>query len=243
MRVDFLGDIHGDISTIKWQLTSSMVQVGDFHLAGYDEWDQAFYEKNLGRDIKVSVDYTFPYPMGFVCGNHDNFKVLNPDGKELQRVAKNLFYIPRGFVSGKVLFIGGADSIDADRRIPGWDWFPEESISQQQFYRIIEIDKPIEVIVSHDAPLEYLYKIRKLRNIHKKPSQLSMQQIFYHFKPKLWIHGHYHVYSDLNYNDCRFISLDVNQVMNFDVPIDKSFFLKMEEIEKKCQETNQHGDQ
>jgi len=148
---------------------------------------------------------------------------LDTNSAEIQRVGKNLHYIPRGYVSGNVMFIGGADSIDKSLRTPGKDWFPEESISQRQFYRITDIQEYIEVIVSHEAPLDFIRTVMKPKRM---PSSLVMNQIFEIFKPKLWIFGHHHRSINESFNDCRMVGLNSGEVVEIDVPVGEDLKIK-----------------
>lgn len=219
VKINFVGDIHGNypILPILEESTTPVVALGDFNLFGYSNWF-----KKIG-DEYYPFPYSFQKPIFFIDGNHDNHPILNIDSGNLQEVEKNLFYIPRGYVSGKTLFIGGADSIDKDKRTPGHDWFPEEAISQKQIYRILSLEQKIEVIVSHEAPLSYIEKL--MNSVYIKPSQIALQEVFEHFKPQLWLHGHYHLDAVTQHQDCKFISLGVNRGIEVDVPVDKDLFL------------------
>ena len=192
MKWNIIGDTHGDHYNFK----PNSIQLGDFDLYGY-----GFYE--------------FEHPVFFIDGNHDNFRELNPDAPEPHDVATNLFYIPRGYVSGKVLFIGGAESIDKHIREPGISWFHHESLTNEQLNRILSIDKPIEVIVSHECP-EFV------TGYHKADStQAKLVRVFDKFRPKLWIFGHHHVTFEKNMHDCRFVCIESKLSIEFDLPMDE----------------------
>lgn len=96
MKVNFLGDLHGNHSSF---FKPNTIQVGDLDLLDY---------RNFG-----------PYPKKrrfFIDGNHDAFHMLNPDADKPYEIKKGLVYIPRGHFSGKVLFVGGAGSVDYNFR-------------------------------------------------------------------------------------------------------------------------------
>lgn len=100
MKVNFLGDLHGDLyGNFRHLFKKNTIQVGDLDLIDY---------KNFG-----------PYPKErrfFIDGNHEAFHMLNPDAEKPYQVKKGLVYIPRGYFSGEVLFIGGAGSVDYNFR-------------------------------------------------------------------------------------------------------------------------------
>lgn len=214
-RITFLGDLHCD-QNYKPLFLPNCVQLGDLCLLGYNGWSFPEGDKRY-----------LPGKRFFLDGNHDRLDKLNPDAPEPYSVAENLIYIPRGYVDGKVLFIGGADSIPPDRalRTPGIDWFDTEAISQQQFERIMSIGKEIEVIVSHSCPLfvasEMFMNKFGVSSVFKLPSEITFNAIFKKLKPKLWVYGHLHKHFDKVIKDCRFICLNIAEHIELLVPTEK----------------------
>jgi len=208
MKVRFLGDVHCDLC-FKKRFTKNTIQIGDLCLVDYSKWTF-----NSGNHF-------------FIDGNHECFPALNPDAKEPYEIVKNLTYIPRGYVSGNVLFIGGAGSIDKRLRLAGRDWFPEEEITQKQVENILNIKKKIEVVVAHDCPYfllkEIVYKVYE----NFASSNKALEVIFNRFKPKLWIFGHHHQSIDCEMNGCRFICLNIGESKKIDIPIANNFFDKI----------------
>lgn len=211
-KVNFLGDLHCDV-IYKKLFKPNTVQLGDLCLLGYKAWG--------------FPEWGNSYPPGkrlFISGNHDHFPSVNEDATELTEIVPNLFHIPRGYVDGKVLFIGGADCIPPDRkgRLPGRDWFPEEQISQQQFDRIMNIDKEIEVIASHTCPLFAAEEVLKnpygVSSVWKLPSEIAMEAFFEKFKPKQWVFGHFHKSYRGEIKGCEFIALDIAESIELLVP-------------------------
>lgn len=219
VNVNLIGDVHGVFPPLERMkdCPRPLISVGDLNLFGYGV--NAWYDR-------LYADTTTPWvntkPIWFVDGNHDNHPHLRHNAKKIQPLENNFYYIPRGFVSGNVLFIGGADSIDASSRIPGDDWHFQEAITPEQFERIAKIRKRIEVVVSHEAPAISLasYEIE----CYNRPSQVWMDRIFNRFMPKLWIHGHYHARREVTAYNCKFMSLDVNQVLTIDLPLNEKDF-------------------
>lgn len=211
MKTNFLGDTHAKLMT---DLRPSTIQLGDFHLYGYDLFYDKFGEK---------APQPFPMPFWFIDGNHENFLKVNPNQADIEEIRKNLFYIPRGYVSGKVLFIGGADSIDRMGRVEGYEWFPEERITYDQISKIMGMNKQIEVVVTHTAPEVYVKKV--FGDIgFRDSSAIILNNVLETFKPKLWVHGHFHKFRDTFFKDCRFISLGIEEYYNVDVPVDPKDF-------------------
>lgn len=95
MNVNFLGDLHCKRVT---SFKKNVIQIGDLCLEDYSK----FSSKDGNRF--------------FIDGNHDHFPSLNPDAKKPYSIKEGLVYIPRGFFSGEVLFMGGANSVDFNNR-------------------------------------------------------------------------------------------------------------------------------
>jgi len=96
MKVKFLGDLHGNYSN---NFGHNTIQVGDLSLVGYS---------NFG-----------PYPKKrrfFIDGNHEAFNLINTNASNPYEIKEGLVYIPRGYFSGEVLFVGGAGSVDYNFR-------------------------------------------------------------------------------------------------------------------------------
>ena len=204
----FIGDLHGNDS-YKTLMTPGSIQLGDLDLSGYKDFGfDAKFQKRFGKGKRY-----------FIAGNHDHFPSLKPDLMELQEVAKDLFYIPRGYISGKTLFIGGADSIDRRIRFPGFNWFPEEGMRHCQFERIMNTKKEIEVIVSHDCPESVFSEMIKYTNTKNIHFRYALDKIFKQFRPALWVFGHHHTNFDMTINSCRFVCVKIAHSVQFDIPL------------------------
>jgi Icc-related predicted phosphoesterase len=205
MKVALIGDVHGLPEFSPQLMSGGSIQVGDCSL-NYNQW--------VGKATNKKVF--------FIDGNHDNFDILNPDAREPYSVINNLYHIPRGYVSGKVLFIGGAESIDKSMRTPGIDWWPQESISQLQYHRIMDLNVPIEVIISHDCPLNARTELG-LPNDGRSPSALALSAIYSRFKPKLWVFGHHHRTITNTIGECTFNGLGIAFKVRMDLPLGKNW--------------------
>lgn len=213
----FIGDLHGNPG-YKSLMSAHSIQLGDLDLRHYNHW--AFDDCG---------------PRFFIDGNHDHFPVLDPDSDRLQKVAPNLHYIPRGYVSGKVLFIGGAISVDRDGDLDrlNHDWYREEVLTQEQFGKIMDLENDIEVIVAHDCPQNAWSvevapdKYRKHGSDHYRIRidrktlvfREALLDIFRKFLPKLWIFGHHHRDLEFNLDGCKFRCVDVAKCVDYNIPL------------------------
>jgi predicted phosphodiesterase len=134
-----------------------ILHVGDF---GY----------TFSRKFMSDVNYALRragIPLGFVDGNHENHELLNSlvdayrdmNGGRLGAIAwpkaPNIFYLPRTFRwewSGvRFLALGGAHSVDRKWRVPGVEWWPDETISWQEAEQAVK-GGPADVMICHDVP-------------------------------------------------------------------------------------------
>ena len=189
-----IGDIHGSFVTLKHILRdipqgSTVVQVGDFGFWPHtrSHWDAA------GIDRKVY----------FIDGNHD----YHPAFREIKQVSElwpNAFFIPRSTVmeiEGKrVLFLGGAASVDKAWRHSGIDWFPDETITLADVDRI-DHDQKIDVMITHTPPQSaidanfdpmVLVNFFELSPTWRDPSAQIVQSLWDHFGNPPLICGHMH---------------------------------------------------
>lgn len=200
-RICFVGDAHGDsgflASVGRWAAERScrtLVQLGDFGFwpgpDGVRFLDAV--ERDLARTGSVLV---------CVDGNHDWhdwLATLSPGPDGLNRIRPHLWHAPRGSVlplpgASRALAVGGAPSIDRNARVEGASWWAGETISHAEVERCFQaIDQgPIDVVLSHDAPLEM-----PLGPLTPWPAGDAHRRILsaigMRATPRHWFAGHYH---------------------------------------------------
>lgn len=201
----FIGDIHGNIKNyvdiVEHALIvgeNTTIQVGDFGMGFKIDYDRL---NSLHGD-----NY-------FIRGNHDNLH------KCLEYTDDNLKYIPDGSsmaIEGKeILFVGGAFSIDWKLRKEGVSWWRNEELSISELYDIIDgvvkRNKPYDIIVSHDCPESACSLIQNgYVNFSDWNSRTrhALEEILVVNKPKMWVHGHWHLPRRFIHNGTEFISLE-----------------------------------
>jgi hypothetical protein len=100
--------------------------------------------------------------------------------------------------------MGGAWSIDQDDRTPGASWWPEETISINDYDRAMRHVRKVDVFLSHDAPagipkleanLREYDKVLRLDERHingSKGNRTALWQVVKEAQPEILYHGHYH---------------------------------------------------
>lgn len=187
MKILILGDVHaefGHLNTIINRKNPDLVICcGDF---GY--WPGI---KSLPQfeDIKPNKSKIL-----WIDGNHENHWALRD--RTTDEIVPNVIYMPRGSTydlpdGRKILFMGGADSIDKHWRKVGYDWFPEEIITQKDIMNLP--DTKIDILISHTCSNEIKDKLLHLNPLKiNDPSNDALTYIWNRYKPKLWFFGHWH---------------------------------------------------
>jgi len=147
----------------------------------------------------------------FCDGNHEDHWDLKEERNYIKapcEMMPNVYYMKRGSTlklpDGRtVLFMGGANSIDKSSRQIGFDWFPEELITQRDIYNLPDVD--VDIVISHTCPDELYVELMarrattwdKERLQHKRddPSRFALSHVLEKYKPALWYFGHFHIFA------------------------------------------------
>ena len=193
MKILVLGDIHNEFGRLNDILHKKrpdlIISCGDF----------GYWPKWVGGD-KIERINTHGAKLLFCDGNHEDHWSLR-DRKQ-DELAPNIIYMPRGSTyeldDGRtILFMGGAHSIDKNLRTVGWDWFPEEIITQKDMQNLPE--KKIDIFITHTCPEELVDDMIKYYPEKRgEPSNTALSQLWKIYKPKLWIFAHWHHYNEGN---------------------------------------------
>lgn len=211
--IRFIGDVHGKYAPYKKILKESpfpTIQVGDMGVG---------FRKLVDRFDGVATLANPPYDSmventaRFIRGNHDN-----------PTVCKNhTQYIPDGTVEGSTMFIGGGLSIDKAWRTEGYDWWPDEELSQREFDPLLDVyavAKP-KLMVTHDCPEVFADVIIGMFNMHKLNMPSITRQCFDMLlkihRPKVWVFGHWHHSVDVELNGTRFICLNELETIDLEM--------------------------
>lgn len=188
--IRFIGDVHGKYRAYKRAIAAvpRSIQVGDMGV-GFRRTSAARYGEPLANPphyAMVRGDHRF------IRGNHDNPSACRTQSQ----------WIPDGHYEDDMMFVGGAVSVDRDQRTEGYDWWPDEELSEAELQRIFALYRAREprIMVTHDCPEKIvgilLKKFPMLGtakiDIYSR-TRLALQEMWSAHRPKLWIFGHYHV--------------------------------------------------
>jgi len=203
MKFLILGDVHcywADMNiTIARAIKAHpdithIVQVGDF---GYGNWgtgEKPFKASRAYLDDDAMKVYQNAEKL-WLDGNHENHDMLDQDGGAWQ---PDWTYMPRGSVlevdGYRVMFFGGASSIDKSRRIPHVSWWPQESITYSQVRQALEeTEGRIDAIFSHEHPSDIPYSdIRYGDDPFGDGDKTLLNELRKAVRPDFWFFGHHH---------------------------------------------------
>ena len=197
MKLMAVGDLHGDwgkLNALIQQKTPDIVlQCGDF---GW--WPKMEVTKPVLYGRQKTWILKGIKPRGatvyFCDGNHEEHPRLTQDGL-IHKMYDGVHHASRGSIlpldNGRtVMFIGGADSIDKNKRTPGHDWYADENISWSQFEMAMAYDGKIDIIISHTCPGSF--DVSGSEGKHNDPNRIALDRILEKFNPDLWLFGHWH---------------------------------------------------
>lgn len=161
-------------------------------------------------------------------GNHEDWRrvlIAQEDyapGRAI-RVSDVVWLLPRPFrfrIGGRdVLSLGGASSVDKAHRTPGRVWFAEELITDAMEAAAIA-GGAADLLLTHESPVAAVPEVRRIleRNPHEflveaisvsTAQRERVQRVLDATGARMHMHGHMHVYGDLDYDNGRqVISLD-----------------------------------
>jgi len=212
------GDLHGNWSSLNQLMQKKLPDIilccGDF---GW--WPKLEVSRSVVYSRKSWKCKGLKIPENtkvyFCDGNHEDHWDLEKcrgDSFDITELYDRCYYCPRGSSlvlpdGRRVLFLGGADSIDKRMRTLGIDWYPEEVINYADVERCMSLETPIDIVISHTVPLEWVPD-KSREDKTSDPSRKALSIILEKFSPPLWFSGHWHRYAEGTYKDTRWKSLD-----------------------------------
>ena len=204
------GDTHGGIDINKIYKLRDYVNKGDYIIICGD-FGMEFCTPMVNihewmKSIRILEDFeTFPCDILFVDGNHENFDNLNSypvtkwHGGTVHKMRENVIHLMRGQIyniNNKTFFtMGGATSIDKDRREPGISWWKEELPSEEEYNTALKNLKKanysVDYIITHCAPTSFMKALNPSFIIDAETKFLEdvARSVSYNH----WYFGHYHM--------------------------------------------------
>jgi Calcineurin-like phosphoesterase len=213
-----IGDVHGKIEqylSLISATTTPSIQLGDMGIG------DAFLAPPSG------VNLPFLNGHKFLRGNHDSPELCRQHPSYLGDFGYD--------DQTGIFWVGGAFSLDSERRLPSRSWWPDEELSQEQWERILadyERLKP-DFVISHECPASA--NGRMLDSVVPKPVDgfdatvyhlgkrassrtltcVQMERMLQLHQPRRWAFGHYHVSWEGRIGRTQFFCLAELEVREF----------------------------
>lgn len=208
-----IGDLHGDWSAINTLINTEkpdiVLSVGDW---GY--WPKYHGKSIFHNNRSMTWDnYAVNNPdtdIYWCDGNHEDHWALA--ALESNEIQKRVYYMKRGSTlelpDGRtVLFMGGANSIDRKYRRLGYNWFPEELITQREVMELPKVN--VDIVISHTCPEEFLPNLGAMSFDDRDPSRKALSYILEEYRPSMWFFGHWHTNKTGYTNHCEWTALNM----------------------------------
>lgn len=157
------GDTHGNAARFKQfkkmfpKYQNHVLVCGDFGFV----WDGSEAERK--RLLKLE---RYDCNIMFAEGTHDNLDALSKYPEEwfcsgrVRRIAKNVFWLMRGEIYNiegvSVFAFGGGESIDADEREAGVNWWPQELPDVEEIEKaketLLKAENTVDIVITHQHP-------------------------------------------------------------------------------------------
>ena len=191
------------------------------HVGDFGVWNDPKIDDNYLNLIEEELTLQ-DRELWFTDGNHENHPYLFSlplDSRGLGKLTEHIYYIPRGhhwkFGDKKFLALGGAGSIDFKWRTMGVDWFPEESITEEQYLKAISEGK-VDFLLTHEAaemPDEHHIPMFTLSQAHQeylKRTRDIILKVIEKTEPKIHVHGHHHYFYSKKILGTKVYGLDMD---------------------------------
>lgn len=147
----------------------------------------------------------------FIRGNHDCLNICKNHPNWISDGTYNL--------DSKMMFIGGAYSVDKCFRTIGIDWWDDEELSHYKLSCLIDqciADKP-KIMVSHTCPGLIMSALNLVRIKEASRTGEAFDVILHQTPPKLWVFGHFHQNIDKIVNGVRFVCVNMEDYKDIDL--------------------------
>jgi Icc-related predicted phosphoesterase len=212
MKILLVGDVHGKFGEYAKIVEDHhnnhdmIFQVGDFGLGfhqGIDLLIQSYQSQN-SRSF-------------FIRGNHDDPAVCR----------ETAGYVDDGhmMLNGKIMFVGGAWSIDWMMRTEGVNWWSDEECSISKLNDLYDqyVKVKPEIMITHTCPTSVAKRMfvdtgnALGTEMHNSRTEQCFEEMWRIHQPKHWVFGHWHYDDTRVYNGTMFTCLDELSVMTLEI--------------------------
>jgi len=201
-----VGDLHGNTGA-GLSLIDRAVDVGAATIAvlgDFGWWPSTSRGRAFVEDLDSGLTET-GVRLVWVDGNHESFDLLNTvpvHDNGLRPITDHITHLPRGYrwtwAGFDWLALGGATSLDRERRQEGYSWFAQEEITEDEADAVIT-GGHADVMLVHDSPADEIPGIAG--NLQRFPAmevhragahRFRLRSVVAKVRPTVVFHGHYH---------------------------------------------------
>lgn len=237
MSIYIFGDFHGNARNEKFFLEQqhfpeqekltikdTLIIMGDVSILRYFPEQEKKYKQDIeNRDFFGKQNYT----TFCIMGNHENWYLYNELSEEekfggrvkvLETNYKPIYFAITGeiyTIEGKTfLVINGALSIDKELRTKGIDWFEEETLSNKEINKILDViekEKEVDYLLSHTVNSKIVNYFTKNNNDYgnnlkyKCHTSEFLSYVDEILKYKENHFGHFHIQKEIKIDNKKYI--------------------------------------
>lgn len=210
----FMGDIHGkfgQVNSYMHEMYNKHKESITFIICG----DVAYWWCNEPIPVVKVPAYC---KLIWVPGNHERWDIIDQyELGKLHELQDKVFLATFGAIETieghRIMFCGGADSVDKHMRTIFIDWFPQEIINNTDMDFLFDHvpEQKIDILVSHTCPSRIFSQLSKkvdwLEEKSSDPSVYALDIIIDRYKPNLNVFGHFHKFMEGKINDLHWVCL------------------------------------
>lgn len=235
-RLFFCGDIHGELSTLVWEITNKyeitnadVIILGDFGV-GFDNGMDNLYTENAKKLEKADVT------IWSIRGNHDDPKYFEDSKYSYPRLKFIKDYEILNLDGYTILPIGGAHSVDITYRLEenaklerkGSEkrvWWEGESVKKIE---LSKLPTKVDIIISHTAPLTFDPIATRWSECPEGQYERILEerryldQVLNNVTTSYWYYGHYHESYSGYYSNVSWRCLNINELFEAKEKIERN---------------------
>lgn len=225
LTLGFIGDIHGDFQKLQQLIkpfeNTIFIIVGDCGF-GFPDTKEDKIRKMINSNFNEFLEKRNLYLL-FIRGNHDDPEMFKQNlFNERFRLISDYTIVSIDGVN--ILCVGGAVSVDRRfRKVNSSYWYDEEML-EPQF-----LDDKIDILCTHTVNNQFInhmlpvmpdwlrisFDVDKKLKVDSDRENNICSRLWRYYNPKYWIHGHYHISGKINIPNTRIISLNCNELFEF----------------------------
>lgn len=159
-----------------------------------------------------------PFTVLWLDGNHENhdwidrLPVSKWHGGDVHKITDNVIHLMRGNVftieDNTFFVMGGAPSIDKERRIEGASWWAREEISREEAETALDnleaVNGAVDYVLTHTCPRSLITPMFGCKNLLNSYTEAFLDEVAARVSCRKWYFGHWHVNKEYKRYHCLY---------------------------------------